>query len=459
MKSKWTILLIVCIGVFMSTLQGSIVNIANPIFSKSFDVPMSQVQWVATVYMLIITVTMLFFGKLGDKKGSHYVYIGGFLVFSIGSFLCSIATSLTWLIMASVIGGLGASALMGTGLAIVSNTFPMNEKGKAIGIVGAVVGVGNMSGPALGGVLLEFFNWPVIYIINIPIGIIAMFLGIKIFPKQPINEEIKSFDIAGTLLFFVSVSLLLVTINTHTNYGWALALGAGIFFVLFIIREFKHEQSLLDIPLFKHKDFTWGNIIAIFCYFPQMSVTFLLPFYLEQLKNYSTITAGFLLCVHPLGMIIIAPIAGALSDKQGAKKVLLTAFILMTLGFVGMALLKEDTSILVLIISLLTFGLGVGCFNAPNNSTILSDVPPQKQGYGGSFLATARNLCYALGISFFSSFFASRMNIYEKTLSYNDAYISASNMVYWIAATCCFIGLVLTIFFMKARNQQTEQVV
>ncbi len=138
-------------------------------------------------------------------------------------------------------------------------------------------------------------------------------------------------------MFFVSIALLLITINTHTNYGWALGLGAAIFF---IIREFKHEQSLLDIPLFKHKNFIWGNIIAIACYIPQLSVTFLLPFYLEQLKNYHTITAGFLMCVHPFGMIIIAPIAGALSDKQGAKKVLLTSFALMTMGLVGMALLK-----------------------------------------------------------------------------------------------------------------------
>lgn len=195
MKQKWIVLIIICIGVFMSTLDGSILNIANPTIVADFKINMSQIQWVVTAYMLVVTATMLFFGKLGDKVGSNRLYTLGFFIFTIGSFLCSMSNNLSTLISSRIFQAVGASILMATGLGIVSNAFPANEKGKAIGITGAVVGIGNMSGPVIGGIILEHFGWPSIFIINIPIGIIAVFLGIKFLPKPVLDEQNKSFDI------------------------------------------------------------------------------------------------------------------------------------------------------------------------------------------------------------------------------------------------------------------------
>lgn len=433
----------------MSTLDGSILNIANPTIAADFKINMSQIQWVVTAYMLVVTATMLFFGKLGDKVGSNYLYTLGFFIFTIGSFLCSISNSLVTLILSRIFQAIGASILMATGLGIVSNAFPANEKGKAIGITGAVVGIGNMSGPVIGGILLEHFGWPSIFIINIPIGIIAVLLGIKFLPKPILDEQNKSFDIPGLLLFASCTTLILLAMNGEGNTKWYLGVVAIIAFLFLVLREVKFEQSFIDLPLFKNRNFTVGNIIGIACYFPQMAVSFLLPFYLEQLKNLSPMMAGSVMTVHPLIMVLIAHIAGSLSDKHGAKNILTVSFSFMTVALVGMALLKADSPLYLLILCLVIFGFGLGSFSSPNNSSILADVPPQKQGYGGSFLATVRNLSFALGTAFFSSFFAQRLTYHQKSTSHTLAYVSASNQSYWIAAAVCFIGLILTIFFMK----------
>ncbi|EQG26938.1 MFS transporter [Clostridioides difficile] len=453
MKQKWIVLIIICIGVFMSTLDGSILNIANPTIAADFKINMSQIQWVVTAYMLVVTATMLFFGKLGDKVGSNRLYTLGFFIFTIGSFLCSMSNNLSTLISSRIFQAVGASILMATGLGIVSNAFPANEKGKAIGITGAVVGIGNMSGPVIGGIILEHFGWPSIFIINIPIGIIAVFLGIKFLPKPVLDEQNKSFDIPGLLLFASCTTLILLAMNEKGNTRLYLGITALIIFLLLALREVKFEQSFIDLPLFKNRNFTVGNIIGVACYFPQMAVSFLLPFYLEQLKNLSPMMAGYVMTVHPLIMVLIAPIAGSLSDKHGAKNILTASFSFMTISLVGMALLKADSLLYLLIVCLVIFGLGLGAFSSPNNSSILADVPPQKQGYGGSFLATIRNLSFALGTAFFSSFFAQSLTYNQKFKSHTSAYVIASNQSYWIAASVCFIGLILTVFFMRKTDK------
>ncbi|MEE0775437.1 MAG: MFS transporter [Bacillota bacterium] len=445
-EQKWKVLIVVSIGVFMGTLNGSIVNIANPTIAEVFSISMTEVQWVVTVYMLVVTATMLFFGKLGDKIGSHRLYVVGFAVFSLGSLVCGLSQSFPMLIGARIFQAIGGSILMATGLGLVSNAFPQEEKGKAIGMVGAVVGVGNLSGASIGGLLLQSFSWQSIFYLNVPVGILGALLGIFFLTPQQKNNEIKGFDLPGILLFASATTVALLAINNQGGHGVFLGLGAAILLILLILWEKRSKEPFLDMPLFTIRDFTMGNIIGVFCYFPQMSVAFLLPFYLEEVKALSTASSGLVMTVHPLVMVLIAPLAGSLSDRFGSRPILMVSFALMTLSLGALGFLTAATPLWLLVLCLAVFGLGVGSFGSPNNSTVLAGVSPQKQGYGGSFLATMRNLSFGAGTAFFSAFFAARFAAVTPT---DTAYAAALHDSYWAAAALCFIGLLLTLFFQK----------
>ena len=249
-EQKWKVLIVVSIGVFMGTLNGSIVNIANPTIAEVFSISMTEVQWVVTVYMLVVTATMLFFGKLGDKIGSHRLYVVGFAVFSLGSLVCGLSQSFPMLIGARIFQAIGGSILMATGLGLVSNAFPQEEKGKAIGMVGAVVGVGNLSGASIGGLLLQSFSWQSIFYLNVPVGILGALLGIFFLTPQQKNNEIKGFDLPGILLFASATTVALLAINNQGGHGVFLGLGAAILLILLILWEKRSKEPFLDMPLF-----------------------------------------------------------------------------------------------------------------------------------------------------------------------------------------------------------------
>ena len=455
--NKWMILTIVSIGIFMSTLDNSIVSIANPVIASELHIDLHQIQWIATAYMLVVTSTMLFFGKLGDRIGGQHIYGYGFLIFALGSFFCSQSSTLFSLISARIFQAVGGSMLMATGIGIVSNAFPSDERGKALGITGTVVGIGNISGPAVGGFILAQFHWSMIFLINIPIGIAAFLLGLKYLPKQPLNKEIKSFDLPGILLIAQAASMLLINLNqlSHLQVLPLILLSAA--FAGLLWREKHFKQSFLDLALFKNYNFSFGNCISIFSYMPQMSMTFLLPFYLQDLWQYSALKAGLVMAVSPICMAVLAPAAGALSDKWGSRKLLLCSFAAAALGFAGLGFLQADSPLACMIIPLILLGIGFGCFGSPNNSSILAGVPPHKQGYGGSFLSTVRNLAFAMGTAFFSWFFTWMQSVYSPGNDFTAAYVSASNLTYQLSALLSLLGFVLTFFFFNHKNKEDCQ--
>jgi MFS family permease len=255
MEAKWQALIIVSIGIFISTLDGSILNIANPIIAKALQVSLKQVQWVVTAYMLIITVSLLFFGKLGDRVGGSRVYTGGFLVFSLGSAFCSVSPTLAILVTARILQGIGASMMMATGVGIVANAFPAGERGKALGLTGSVVGLGNMAGPGLGGILMANFAWPVVFLINIPIGLTGFILGCKYLPRNQVKEKFKGNDGGGFFLFALASAAMLLSISAFEKHqGWILLL-ALLLLAGFYVYEKKPPSLYLTCPFLKLKLF------------------------------------------------------------------------------------------------------------------------------------------------------------------------------------------------------------
>lgn len=449
---KWKAFFIVALGIFMSTLDGSILSIANPIIAENFNVSINSVQWVVTAYMLVITSTLITFGRLGDKIGVQLIFTWGFLLFALGSLFCSLADALLALIAARIFQGLGASMMMATGMGIISNTFPPEEKGKALGLTGTIVGLGNMSGPAIGGIILSHFSWPAIFLINVPIGIIAFLYGLKVLPTQPQDKTVNRFDLPGIFLFglFTVTLLLSLSGSAPQSYIWVICL---ISFIIFIYWENKAPQSLLDFELFRIMEFTCGNIMALAAYSAQMTVLFLLPFYLNNILLLSSSVAGILMTIMPISVAVTAPFAGSLSDRIGSHKILVGAFSLMVIAYLTLSSLTVDSSIFQLCAGLFLLGVGMGSFASPNNSNILGSIPRGKVGYGGGFGATVRNFAFATGTALSSSILTLFLNINQTQLPYKIAYIHANNMVYRISAFITLFGLFMVFYTKRQRTK------
>lgn len=455
---KWQAFIVISIGIFISTLDGSILNIANPTIAKNFNVSMQQVQWVVTAYMLIITASLIFLGRLGDQIGSHKIYRNGFLVFTLGSFLCSISPSLIYLITARLVQGIGASMMMATGMGIISNVFPPGERGKALGLTGMVVGIGNMSGPSLGGILVANFAWPLIFVINIPIGLLGFYLAHKYLPLQSANKELQSYDLVGTLTFALAAGTLLYALSASEQISGNFLLLSIVFMLVFYFIEKNSLHPMLDFALFKIKTFSYGNIMALAVYTTQTSVFFLLPFYMESMLRFSPDYSGLLMTITPVTMAITAPLAGSLSDKVGSRKILALSLLILTFSFLTFSSLNAEINLHKLITGLIFLGLGMGMFGSPNNSSILGSIPREKVGYGGGFLATNRNLSFAVGIAGSVSLFSLILGNSQKSMPYIQAYIHASNTVYLIAAGVTLLGFIIALLSNLRRMQHINEV-
>lgn len=445
LEYKWQALAIVCIGIFMSTLDGSILNIANPVIARSLQVSIPKIQWIVTAYMLVITSSLLFFGHLGDKIGSERIFTLGFIIFAAGSFFCSIAGSLPFLICARIIQAFGASMMMSTGIGIVSNTFPPGERGKALGLTGSVVGIGNMAGPALGGLLVGHFNWNVIFWLNIPIGIVGFVLALKCFNRSIKGAKEQRYDIIGTILFALfTVALILSLVGSAGIRIWLLGISL-VLLLGFMGWERKTAFPLLDFSLLAVPKFVQGNVMGMAAYTSQTLVFFLLPFYMDGIMGLSPAQAGFLMAISPVMMMLFAPVAGFLSDRLGSSRLTATAFTLMIMAYVLISVADINSGPVPVAVGLVILGAGMACFGSPNSSSILGAVPAEKAGYSGGFISTVRNLSYCLGTAASAGIFTWLLNAQIPRVSYVSAYINAAHFIFGLGAAMACTGLLISL--------------
>lgn len=445
MALKWQTLIIVCAGIFMSTLDGSILNIANPTIAEFYGVSMQHVQWVVTSYMLVITSSLLLFGKLGDKVGNHIIYRWGFLAFAAGSLLCATAPGLYFLVAARCFQAVGASMLMATGVGIVSNTFPFEERGKALGITGGVVGLGNMVGPSLGGFLVSSFSWPAIFLINIPIGLLAFAGSYRCLAPQEAETGQSGHDRAGNALFALGLFTLILSLSLADGIKAPVFLAGILLLLLFYFYERRAANPMLDFSLFHNQLFVIGNSMAFATYMTQTAVFFILPFYLENVTNFTPAITGLLLTIPPVVQVVAAPLAGSLSDRLGPSRLTSIAFALMSGGFLLLSTLGASLDLPRIIIGLIVYGVGVASFGSPNSSSVMGSIPRQKAGYAGGFMATVRNLGFAMGIAIWVSLFSYTLNRSQLFLPFAESYARAAQRVYLCSAFIALFGLLVSL--------------
>lgn len=446
MNNKWLVLSIVCIGIFMSTLDSSILNIANPTIAAEFAVSIDTVQWVVTSYMVAITATLLLFGRLGDRVGGNKVYTAGFLLFAMGSWLCSISPSLEFLALSRVFQGIGASMLMATGIGIVSNTFPAGERGKALGLTGTVVGIGSMAGPSLGGVLVTSFGWPTIFLINVPIGVLGFMLGWKYLPAETCEDGRHPFDFTGLVLFLSAVISSVVLLSRLQQFStWLLLIPLGLF-AGFYLFEKQVEHPLLDLALLRIPRVACGNIQAACAYLSQTFPVFLLPFYFEKILHLLPSQSGLFMTVIPAAQAITAPLAGSLSDRIGSARLVSVAFVLMGSAHLALSTLSPNSSSWHIGTGLLLLGIGNGMFGSPNSSSIFAAIPRERASYMGGVIATVRNLSYAMGFASAASIFTCLFQTHASHhLPFADAFTRSLATTYRVAATVALLGFLTSL--------------
>jgi len=414
---KWLVMAAVASGIFLSTIDGSIVNLALPTLSRVFNSPFAVVQWVMLAYLLTISTLLLSVGRLGDMMGKKPLYTAGFIIFTAGSMLCGISPTITWLIFFRVIQGLGAVMLTALGLAILTEAFPPGERGKALGIGGAVISVGIVVGPVLGGLIIGSFSWRWIFYVNVPVGIAGTLLAMHYVPGvRPAGGQ--RFDYLGALSLFVSLFSLLTALTWGQDLGFAdrrillLLANATLFAILFVVIERRIEQPMIDLRLFGNSQFSVGLITGFVTFVAIAGTTLLLPFYLEDVLGYDPRQAGILLAVVPLSLGITAPIAGSLSDRFGTRLITVIGLAVLVVGYFTLSTLGTDTSATGYIVRFLPIGIGMGIFQSPNNSAIMGSASRSQLGIVSGTLAATRTVGQTAGVALLGALWASRTLYY-----------------------------------------------
>lgn len=412
MERKWWILIAVGVGAFMSAIGTSVVNIVLPVVSRDFGVDVSTIEWVITTYLIIVSGLLLSFGRLGDLRGHKAVYVLGFMIFTVASPLCGVSPNALALIAARALQALGAAMLFANSPAILTKNFPAAQRGQALGLQSMMTYLGLTVGPSLGGWLTLQFGWRAAFFINLPIGLLALWLSIYFIPRDAPADQPEPFDWAGAATFMIGLVVLMLALNQGHAWGWTSPIILTMLFValliaaLFVLIEQRMASPMLDLSLFRQRLFSAAVASAVANYICMYSVLFLMPFYLIQARGFDPAQAGVLLTAQPLLMALSAPLSGTLSDKIGSRLLGTLGMMILALGAFFLSRLDLASSQIDIVIALAILGLGTGMFTAPNSSALMGAAPRHRQGIAASVLATARNGGMVLGVGLAGAIFA-----------------------------------------------------
>jgi len=454
---KWHAMTAVGIGVFLATVDGSIINVSLPTLVRELSTEFAIVQWVVLGYLLMITSTMAGIGRLADMAGKKTIYMAGFIIFTFGSALCGLSPSVNWLIGFRILQAVGAAMIMALGAAIVTEAFPPFERGKAMGLIGAIVSIGIVLGPALGGLILGMFSWRWIFYVNLPIGIIGTIMVHRNLPNfKPKGHQ--QFDLWGALALCFSILFLLLGLTLGQQQGffqpliYLLLVLCLILLMVFLFIENKVAQPMIDPKLFNNPIFN-VNLTTGFISFVGLGGTMiLLPFYLENILGFPSMKVGLLMGIVPLMLGVTAPFAGVMSDRVGSRKITMIGLLVMLFGFLAASTLDQNTTILGYACRIFSVGAGIGIFMPPNNSAIMGAAPGPQLGIVSGLMAQSRTLGQTVGVAVIGAIWAGRTLFYAGTASTGGATLAPVNSqiaglhdAFRTAAILAFIALLLSI--------------
>lgn len=453
-ETKNSALIVTTTSSFLTPLALATVPVALPTIGKVFNIDVIVLSWIATAYILSASVFLVPFGKIADTYGRKKVFLIGTIIFTVSSFFLGISNGTIMLIVFRVIQGIGSAMIFGTSIAILSSVFPPGERGRVLGINVAGVYLGISVGPFLGGVLTEHVGWRSIFLFNCPMGLFILFLTVIKLKGEWADLRKEKFDLAGSIIYSIMLFCLMYGFSKLQSSAGKLLILIGIAgLVVFVLWEKRVKNPIIDMQLFiSNKVFTMSNLAALLNYSATFAVSFLLSFYLQHIKNLSPQQTGLILVAQPIVQAIISPIAGKVSDKVEPRIVASFGMSVTALGLFSLSLIKGNTPIFYIIVSLIILGIGFAFFASPNTNAIMSSVENRYYGIASSMLATMRLLgqLFSMGVAMLT--FALYMGHVELSYVEYGKLLDSIKTAFIVFGLFCLCG----IFFSLARGNLRE---
>jgi EmrB/QacA subfamily drug resistance transporter len=412
-RRRWLILAICCMSLLMVSMDATIVNVALPSIKHDLHASVSGLQWIIDAYTLVLAMLLMLSGSTADRLGRKQVFQIGLATFTLGSLLCSLAPALGWLIAFRAMQAIGGSMLNPVAMSIIVNVFKdRKERAKAIGFWGAVVGISLALGPVVGGALVSSVGWRAIFWINIPIGVAAIFLT-QIFVPTSRAEKARRIDPIAQVLLMLFFGSLVYGIIEGPDHGWHSPLIIGLFClslvsVVALVRyETRRPEPLVDPRFFRSAPFSGATIIALAAFAGFGGFLFLNTLYLQTVRGYSPIHAGLLTLPMAAMAGVFAPLSGKIVGTRGPRLPLLIAGPGLTIGALILTGVTRDTSLVLLLLSYVIFGIGFGMVNAPITNTAMAGMPLSQAGVAAATASTSRQIGASLGVAITGSLVAS----------------------------------------------------
>ncbi|MBF0102157.1 MAG: MFS transporter [Desulfobacterales bacterium] len=452
-----SVLMVTAITHFISPMMLSSVNIALPMIQREFSIDAVLLSWIATSYILSTVIVLLPIGKIGDIYGRKLIFFLGVCLFTLSSFISGFANSPALLIGCRVLQGIAGAMLTTTAMAIVVSVFPPNQRGRAIGILVSAVYLGLASGPFIGGILTQHWGWRSIFWVNVPFGLIMIFLTLRYIQDEWIDAAGQKFDVKGALLYGISLIALVYGASRLQQdkliVDALVLIGFGIVgCVVFIIHELNVTDPIVEVRLFQqNRVFAFSSLAALINYAATYAITFLLSLYFQYLKDLTPQAAGALLMTQPLIQAMLSPIAGRLSDRFEPSIIASIGMGITVIGLILMLFITSHTPLVYMLCLLVLLGIGFGLFSSPNMNAIMGAVPKTHYGLASGIVAGMR----LLGQMFSMAIATVTFSIYlgKKTIS-PDIYpmlLKSIHVDFIIFCCLCVFGIFFSIYRGKLR--------
>jgi EmrB/QacA subfamily drug resistance transporter len=393
---KWIVLSVTTIGALLAAIDSIIVILALPDMLVELHADLVEMIWVIMAYILVSTVFLLTFGRVADMLGRVRMYNLGFVVFTVGSALCGLSGNASQLIGFRLVQGAGAAMMVVNSVALITEAFPPHERGQALGINAITFAAGGVIGPILGGLILTVASWRWIFFVNVPIGIFGALWGYRVLRELSIRKKGETFDPIGAITFSLSLVAILLALTLGIQYSWfsapivILFVAFAIFLAIFLWWERRASSPVLDFSLFRDRVYSFSVLTAMLQSLALFAVNFLIVFYLQGVRGYDPLRAALLLIPLPLMIAVIAPPAGRLADRIGARIPASVGLLIQCIGLVWFAQLTPTTPYVQMALGLALVGLGGGLFYPSNTSAAMNSAPTPRLGVASATLATLR---------------------------------------------------------------------